>query len=434
MTRMRSGRIGVPSFLALCVLCAMLVPAATAHANTGDVAGVGSEGIARAGAMTAVADGFEALFYNPAGLAGAERAELSIGYMRFVSGLSWEGVGAPEPEGESGGFNEPTTLHLGLVIPLGPVRVGAYLSTMPTKLLSLNIEQPGQVTFGAYSNTTQRIYVLLGGAVDLGRGFSAGLRVSIFAGVDGLAVATEGPTRDVEPGIAIGADTEARVGLGLRYEHESGFRIGINYRQAFGVPIRIRADSTVGNVPLELGFTVQGMQTPHHLVLGAAHRFGPIDLSLDLGWQRWEGRQPPWVDVDTSVTGLTIASPDLPPAYRDAFDVRLGGQYAIDVSDDVGLRLRAGIRFASRQGRDQPSVTNFIDNHKLGIAVGAGVRLADVWGLPLEADLHFSMDHMFDRSYTKDPMHPSGASRFTNLSGGGQFYTLGLTLTLGLTQ
>ncbi|MCA9532121.1 MAG: hypothetical protein KC593_00520 [Myxococcales bacterium] len=427
----RSGwtRILTAALLALAVYGGS--GASRASANAGDVVGFGSESIARGGAMAAVADGAEALHYNPAGLIAAERAELSVGYMRFLSTLSWTGVAGGVPETHSADISSPDSITIGLVVPLGRVALGAYISTLPTKLLGLRVQTTADPTFGYYANRTQRIVVLLGGAVDLGHGLSFGGGVSIFGGVDGLVLASEGPTRDVEPGIFIGADTALSGQLGLRYELNEHVRLGLTYRHRFRVPVKIQADSTVGNVPLNITFRLDGVQTPYELVAGGAVDVGIAQLSMDATWQRWRNLRAPWVSVDTIVTGLPIENPPIPRAYRDAFDLRLGAQIQQNLSEQWTLFYRAGGRFETSMGASQPGLTSMMDGNKLGIAAGLGVRFGNFYGLPVTADLHFSMDHMFSRTYVKDA---DSGSRFEQVSGGGQVMSLGFTLTVGLTQ
>ncbi len=413
----------------------LLLSAGGARANTGDVVGFGSEAIARGGAMTAATEGAESLFYNPAGLIATERAELSLGYHRFLSSLSWTGIAGGVAQSEEAGIAEPDSITFGLAVPLGRVALGAYISTLPTKLLALRIQTTNDPTFGYYANRTQRIVVLVGAAIDLGHGFSLGGGASIFGGVDGLVLASEGPTRDVEPGIFIGADTALSGQLGLRWEANERLRFGLTYRHAFRVPVKIRAESTVGNVPLDITFVVDGQQTPYELAAGGAWRVGEgdvsADLSMDFTWQRWRTLRAPWVDVDTIVTGLPIGSPPVPRAFRDAYDVRLGAQIQHELAEEWTLFYRAGARFETSIGTAQTGATSMLDGNKLGVAAGLGVRFGNFYGLPVSADAHFSLDHMFTRTHVK--VMDSG-SPFESISGGGQVMSFGLTLTLGLTQ
>ena len=419
------------SALLLFVVALLALPTGRVRANAGDVAGFGSEAIARGGAMAAVSRSADALHYNPAGLIAAERAELSIGYMRFLSSLSWQGdvVGGGR-EGQSVDLAQPNHISFGVVLPLGErFTVAAYINTLPTKLLSVSIQAPSEPTISYYQNRTQRIVVMVGGALDFGRGFSIGATVGIFGGVDGLVLVSEGPTRDVEPGIFLGADTVVTGNLGMRLEATDALTLGLTYRQAFRVPVKIQALSSVGNVPLDLRFVVDAMQTPHELVAGGALALGDLALSLDVTWQRWRNLREPWVDVDTRVTGLPIESPPLDRVHRDAVDIRLGGAYDVELSDTWGLSLRAGARFETTMARAQSGTTNLIDGNKLGVAAGFGIQTL-LYDLPLRLDAHFSADHMFDRTLNKAM---DSGSRFTRVWGGGQFYSVGLTLTLGLT-
>ena len=301
-------------WMGLLVLALLASSASVARANAGDVVGFGSESIARGGAMTAATDGAEALHYNPAGLIAAERAELSVGYMRFLSTLSWTGVTAGVSESHDADISQPDSVTIGLVVPLGRIAVGAYISTLTNKLLALRIDTTTAPTFGYYANRTQRIVVLLGAAIDLGHGLSIGGGLNIFGGVDGLVLASEGPTRDVEPGIFIGDDTALSGQLGLRLEVNDDLRLGLAYRHRFRVPVKIQSDSTVGNVPLNITFVVDGLQTPYELAAVGALNVGAVELSLDATWSRWRNLRAPWVDVDALGTGLRLGMPPVPPA------------------------------------------------------------------------------------------------------------------------
>ena len=422
------SRQGWMGLLALALLASS---ASVARANAGDVVGFGSESIARGGAMTAATDGAEALHYNPAGLIAAERAELSVGYMRFLSTLSWTGVTAGVSESHDADISQPDSVTIGLVVPLGRIAVGAYISTLTNKLLALRIDTTTAPTFGYYANRTQRIVVLLGAAIDLGHGLSIGGGLNIFGGVDGLVLASEGPTRDVEPGIFIGDDTALSGQLGLRLEVNDDLRLGLAYRHRFRVPVKIQSDSTVGNVPLNITFVVDGLQTPYELAAGGALNVGAVELSLDATWSRWRNLRAPWVDVDTIVTGLPIESPPVPRAFRDTVSLRAGAQLQQNLAEQWTIFYRAGARFETSMGTSQTGQTSMLDGNKLGVAAGLGLRFGNFYGLPVTADVHFSMDHMFSRTHIKDMDSGSG---FDQVSGGGQVMTFGLTLTLGLTQ
>ena len=273
--------------------------------------------------------------------------------------------------------------------------------------------------------------VLLGAAIDLGHGLSIGGGLNIFGGVDGLVLASEGPTRDVEPGIFIGDDTALSGQLGLRLEVNDDLRLGLAYRHRFRVPVKIQSDSTVGNVPLNITFVVDGLQTPYELAAGGALNVGAVELSLDATWSRWRNLRAPWVDVDTIVTGLPIESPPVPRAFRDTVSLRAGAQLQQNLAEQWTIFYRAGARFETSMGTSQTGQTSMLDGNKLGVAAGLGLRFGNFYGLPVTADVHFSMDHMFSRTHIKDMDSGSG---YDQVSGGGQVMTFGLTLTLGLTQ
>jgi len=405
-----------------------------AAANSADTFGMGSRAMGRAGAMTAAADDYEALFYNPAGLAAVERPTLTLGYMRVMSGLRWSTTGNSDPaipSSGNGNISEPDSLMFALTLPLGRLSLGAFVGTLPTKFVTVDIREPSVPTFGYYTNRTQRMLVLIGGAFDFGHGVSLGVAVDVFADLDGPVYANVGPTGDVQPSIFLGAGTLARAVLGLRWAVDDDLRFGITYRQEFQLPVHVAAQSTVGDVPLTIDFTTNALQTPHELAFGGAYRIGIADLSADFTYQRWSTLPAPWIDVDALVTGIGISSPATPRAFRDAYDVRVGTEVTHALHDDYGLRYRAGLRYETSMGVLQTMSTNMLDGHKLGGAVGLGFHHGDVWGLPLDVDAHFDLTEMFDRTSTKAS---SADSPYDSITGGGLVYSFGLTVSLGLTR
>src|SRR5436305_1662892 len=118
---------------ALVLLAAALPLARPARASTADVFGLGSESTALAGAVTARATGFDAAFYNPAGLTAGRGYEAALGFAAAGSQL--------QSRGRTTDLSDPFGLELGLRL---PVPLGGVLTDRLTLGLALHF-LPDQV-------------------------------------------------------------------------------------------------------------------------------------------------------------------------------------------------------------------------------------------------------------------------------------------------
>ena len=84
-------------------------------ANVPDVYGVGSRAVSLGGAFTAVADDFSATWYNPAGLALLDRAELAISP---VGGVQQVWFRDPGQANRDAGLPGVSGVHFGLAGPM----------------------------------------------------------------------------------------------------------------------------------------------------------------------------------------------------------------------------------------------------------------------------------------------------------------------------
>jgi hypothetical protein len=414
-------------------------------ASPGEVYGTSARAIGRAGAMAADAKGFEALHYNPSGLLGAERIEISGGYQYAVHKLSWESVneGATNATGETN-LQDPHSLHLGVTLPAGErLALGVYLSTLPTNLVRIRAGEPETPYFSYFEGRAERLYLLLGAAAKLSDAISFGLALNLFAQVTGNVLAVEGPTRDVEPTLAINARALARVVFGFKYSIDEDSGLGFTFRQRFEIPFTVATQNAVGGVPFTVDVNAQVTSTPNQLILGYFRRFGKLRAEVDFGWYRNSQLKAPVVEVDTDVLGIPLSSGEIGKPFKDSVELRLGGEYAMPLeTKERTLYLRGGLHYHSPMTLEAVGPSNALDGHKLGGALGGGMRFP-FGDLAARTDLYFMATGLVGRDNTKNPdlIFDENPSRsgvqssnpgFSVISGSGVVMAMGATLTLEL--
>jgi hypothetical protein len=424
---------------------ALFATATPALASPGEVYGTSARAISRAGAMAADASGFESLHYNPSGLVGTERIEVSAGYQYAIHMLSWESEidGAPNASGETS-LADPHSLHLGLTLPAGErLALGVYISTLPSSLVRIRAGEPEDPYFSFFENRAERLYVLLGAAAKLNDRISFGLALNMFGQVTGNVVAVEGPTRDVEPTLAINARALARVIFGFKYAIDDESGLGFTFRQRFEIPFTVATQNTVGGVPFTVDVNASVTPTPNQLVLGYFRNFGALRAELDVGWYRNRQMKAPLVEVDADVTGIPLSSGPIGKPFQDSVDVRLGGEYLVALKKNARtLHLRAGLHYHSPMTREAVGEGNPLDGHKIGGALGAGVRFPLGGDFAARTDFFLMTTGLVGRDNTKDPDRifdesPASGLQTSNpgysvISGSGAIMAAGATLTLEL--
>lgn len=419
---------------------------APADASPGDVYGIGGRAIARSGAVTVDAKGSEALYYNPSGLMETKSPEISLGYHRAFHNLSYRS----EHEGEEVAAGEAhmpelNSLQLGLAIPLGErLSLGAQLSFLPTSLTVLRTLPPEQPYLPYFENRAERLFFLLGMGARLTDKLTFGLALNVFAQVNGLARASEGPTRDVEPHLSINGRTLIRVIFGFRYLFNEKHGIGLTFRQRFESPILVQTINAVGGVPFSVDLHAYAAQTPAQTIIGYFREFGDFRLEGNFGWYRYSQLRAPHIQVEADLSGIPLSSGPMEEMYRDAVDVRIGGEHRITLASEHTLHLRGGLHYQSQITREAVADTNHLDGHKIGGSIGAGVRFAFERSA-LRADLYAMSTGLIGTNNVKDPEQMfdendrlSGLQTsnpgYSEIRARGGLYAVGITLTMELPE
>lgn len=394
-------------------LAALALPArASAHAP--DAFGLGSRAAAMGGTGTASATDFTAVYYNPAGLAGARGLGLGVAYTATAQHLQIGGrdAGVPAVRGTSLGLVAPGVLA-GIPFALG---LAAYLPdegltrnraiAQETPRWEIYGERMGSLYFGTALAARPFPWLEIGaglgylastggrfevnGRVDLINPYSSKLRHEVDADLKSVEYPEAG-LRVLLPGLgALGATYrgEAKIELQL-----AGRLAGVVDFAGLEVPVSYALEAT----------TIAAF-TPQQVALGATlTRFEGLVVNVDVTWVDWSAYENPVARTTATLDatlppGVPIELPPPPkaqvveaPAFEDRFVPRIGVEYALGFGASsrpragseggeeelprVRVPLRAGYAFESSPVPPQTGRTNFVDADRHTFSIGAGVAL-----------------------------------------------------------
>jgi long-chain fatty acid transport protein len=381
------------------LVLALAAPSA-ARANPWDLYGFNARAVGMAGAHTAFADDFTAVWYNPAALTAARDSSFGFGYFAGLPRLSIafdraeraveearagrsDGVsfGALFPLGGSA-FRDRLAFGLAINVPTQSVLNGQALdSAVPQWLL--------------YQSLPRRLVAALGLGATPVEWLSLGLGFQLLAGLDGRldyeldAVAG----RFVQKNVTFDIRPKVSPLLGVELRPARGLRLGAAYRGSIATTVALPvALSVTGLADIDVATRFQVQYTPQQLSLGASYDLGEpgLALAVDLTWARWSRAPDPSVSSRLEVRGPLLDGTGL----AGALDAPAPGQERlVDLGLRDVLRLRAGLEqrlgpFALRAGYGlrpspaplQTSGTNYLDGTAHEVSVGVGVRLQDPLG------------------------------------------------------
>jgi len=435
-------------FAALGLFCG----AVEARAGAFEVQGLGPEGVADLGARAARADDGTAAFFNPGGLAFGEGNQVAVAGLTSISAL--EAQGAAQPLANPFGL----TLALGSTIPFkGPladrVRLGFLGHFVPQAALRLLSREGDRPFFPYYDNRTQRLVVLPALAFRITRRLGVGVGTNVLAGVAGPARLEDGATGAPEPRIDIVANTIMATVAGVRFDVNDHVRLGLVFRQSFGIPLRIETTANIGGVPLATDITsAQAMFDPTTLVIASSFELGRASFEIDAAYARWSAWEGPYLAVRSTLPGVNLALRAPARLFRDTVSAKVASSVPLSMGANSSLVLRASAGFEptilknTQQGR-----TNLVDGDKLGVGVGATLVWKNLVGKALR--LGFGAQGHFLSTYSQDKIAcasvpcgegtvagPSAANPSANidnpgyprLKGGGNFFTLSLGVGVDL--
>ena len=384
---LRPARVGyswpVPRAVPFAILALSLALPAGAAASPQDLFGYGGRTMGLAMTGTSYAEGYEAVFANPAGLGAVRRRGLTVGFSGggYQLAIDGERDALTSPRGMTIGFALP--LPFGDVLEDRLVFGGAFY-TPAEVLLRGNVRFPSVPQWGVLDRA-QALAIMVGLGIDF-HGVVDGLQIGIgvsalantFGELDVRLDETNSFTSVVElqllttfapmPGVRYVQD---EWGIGLTYRHENVANMDLNVRTA--------------DLPVELPvLTVGGLVQYDPPTIVAEGYWRPIpDLMIALNlttrlWNFYPGPQIP-------TTAMGRNAPD--PEFSAMASPRLAVEGQIRTSGHI-LQLRAGYAFEPtpapparmafrRTAAGEPDPTlevpfRILDNHRHVITLGAG--------------------------------------------------------------
>jgi len=425
-----------------------------ARANPIDTFGLGSRATAMGRAAVADVTDFSAVYYNPAGLVGAQGMDLSLGYFHAEHHLS---MNDREVEVESA-----RGLVFGLVAPgeiLGLPFAFGLAGHLPDERLSrIRTRAQEEPRFELYDNRPQLLYLSTAIAVRPWRFLEVGVGISYLAATRGTPEIAA--TANLQDPHASQLRHEVKADLrsvrypqaGVRVHLGDDWAVALAYRDQTRLKLELdtRLDGNIDALGLEIPASYSlsssnvGVFLPRQVTLGTRARFldHRLTATLDVGWEQWSAYESS-VSLSSAVLDVKVPpslpvtipkNPEptriIPPNFHDRLVPRVGVEYRMPVTEALEVPLRAGYAFERSPVPEQRGVTNFVDNDRHVLSAGTGVRLLKpLPELPgdVRLDGHVQWSLLPDRMTRKD----NPADFVGDYHAGGSILALGVTFGVG---
>lgn len=434
--------------LALVGGACVCVCASPAQAGSFDVFGFGSRALSMGGAMTAASDDYTGVFYNTASLTGHDRVRLGVDLYTALPSLELVPTGPV-----TAGFEpEPPRTHsgvsLGVLFPFGGkvehrVALGLGVHVPLGSVLTAEFIDPQVPQWYRYDTLPRKLHVAVGASYQPFPMLHLGVGAQILAGVEGGATVLldlpdeQIPRRDI--GVELATTAAPTAGL-LLEPPVPGLRVGLNWRDDLGLDLALPILFDNGEV-LDFVVAVSGISlyVPEQLAAGIAwdlrQVFGvPLNVALDVAWDRWSRAPTPDLAVDIDVQGaaveglgfeegLDFSSGALPPiGFEDTLTVRAG----LEAFVTDAFVLRAGYGYRPAAIAPQTGFSSFVDSDAHLLGAGGAVTVPD----PLEIDenpVSFEVAAQYTIVEAQTVSKPAG-SPVPGFSASGNVLTLCLTI------
>jgi long-chain fatty acid transport protein len=372
------------SALAFAAALERALVAAPALASPEDVFGFGPRASALGATGAASAEGYEAVYGNPALLSLSRSNQLALGYstaafdLHARTPLSYDAlhgsvIGAVLPLPFGGVLKDRIALGLGFFTPFDLVVRGRILYP--------------EIPQYPLADRTQSLAVQAGVGVDLGHGLRVGVGFAALAALSGTVLVATDATGTV--GTTVDNTLVASYGpiVGVTYDLDDTWRLGVTFRgvlQArFDVVITAQDLGSLVVPPLNISGTAQ--YDPWQFALELAKVRGAWKFAVGLTYKHWSAYpglaeatvRCPTVDPTTGqpFTGDCTATAPPPPGYHDTVVPRFGAERTFQPSPSVTMRVRGGFFVEPSPAPTQSELSNLYDDHRVAVTVGYGVEV-----------------------------------------------------------
>lgn len=386
-----------------------LAPAGAAQASPEDVLGFGARASAMGATGAAVAEGYEAVYANPALLSLSRERRLTLGLAGAIFDLRAGGrrlsyaplrgslIGATVPIPFGGALADRVTIGLGFFAPFDVVVRGRIL-------------YPETPQF-PIADRTQSVAVQAALGASLGRGVRVGGGFAALAALSGsVTVATDASGR---VGTLVEDTLVASYGPILGASYDIGaYRVGATFRGElvgrFNVVIHAEDLGGIAVPPLHIAGIAQ--YDPAQIALEVARVKGPWKVAIGATYKRWSDYpgpveatvRCPEVDPGTGepFTGSCTAPAPADPGYSDTVVPRVGVERSLALRPGATAHARGGAYVEPSPAPEQTGASNLYDNARVALSLGYGLALAAP--LPrLTLDLFAEVQLLLPRAHQK---------------------------------
>jgi long-chain fatty acid transport protein len=366
---------------------------------------------------TAGADLESSVYYNPAGIAGAERTSVVVGSHLLMSSVDFDGGssypalgGFPVTGGDGGEAGVNTLIpNVYAVMPVADgIAVGLGLFVPFGLAVDYNEGWVGRYHALESSLETININPSVGWQVtdnlSVGAGFSAQYAEATLSSAIDFATPNGAPPGVLDgKGEMNGDDWGYGFDLGLLYTITDSSRVGLSYRSAIKHTLEGRASFDVpalaaGIQALGLFVDTTGsaeVELPASASLGCVQELGDrFALMMDIVWTEWSSFDELRIEYDSNQADSVTDE-----SWNDTWRVMVGGEYYANAD----WTLRGGIAFDESPVPDVAHRTPRIpDTDRMWLTAGLGYRASE------NVAVDFGYAHVFSDDAKINQMSATG--------------------------
>ncbi|MBK7396615.1 MAG: hypothetical protein IPJ34_10025 [Myxococcales bacterium] len=399
------GRFGRPTargFVARAAGIGLVAWASSAHAAPQDLFGFGARSAAMGATSAAAAEGYEAVFGNPALLADTREKSLTLG-LNFARHFLHADT-ADRARSLPTDPMKTITIGAALPIPLGGVlrdRITFGVGFLdPVKyLVRAKILYPETHQFPIIAPRVQSLAIILGLGARIGDRLYVGGGFEALAALVGTidirldATGRVGSRTDDQvvaayaPIFAAAFDLSPKLRLGATFRGELIGRFAVLIRaQDLGIPLPdFNVAGMAQYIPRQLQLEVRWLERRTTIALGVLAR----------QWSRYPGPNEPTVSLNQE---YGTGSP--PFSAHDTLSPRIGVEHVLPLGGKASLRLRGGYIFEPSPLDEQTGKDNLLDATRHVVTAGVGVLGGQ--SLPFSVDVYAQAHLLATRVHHKD--------------------------------
>lgn len=394
-----------------------LSTAPAVNAAPQDLFGFGARSSAMGMTAAASADGYEAVFGNPALLADTRQKALTLGLgvarHALVADIDGRPLTLPT--------DEMKTIYIGAALPMpfggvlkDRITFGVGFLDPAKFLVRGKILYPERYQYPMVAPRVQSLAVMMGLGVKLTERVRVGAGFEALAAVIGEiliqldATGRVGSRTDDQvvaayaPIASLSVDLGDRFRVGLVYRGELVGRFALTIRaQDLGIPLPdFNVAGIAQYVPEQVAMEARWCSIANVATIPVAQRGTVIAGGiLARRWSKYPGPNEPTVLANTDFgTGIDKNHPFTP---SDTVSPRLGVEHGIPLSRRAGFRLRGGYAFEPTPLAKQTWKENFLDSSRHVLTAGLAVIGDDA--LPFSLDVFGQLHLLTTRTHVKEP-------------------------------